>query len=191
MTPGEKFLHTFSSNITKHSKKCHQTHNHKPKQISCNLASVCLYSPHRSCDCPHTHTHTHASCNSHLRAEMCSDVSGAVGSHECVPDSCLCVRVRVCVCVCVFWRNALIWQSWSNGWSQVQLIWLDVDPTGLVSSNMLPVSSCNPAQNWVDTHNHTHAITPTHTLIPCKEKRHISMHLLTYVSQRCACHQNT
>lgn len=115
---------------------------------------------------PHTHTGTHTCtyCNSHLRAEMCSDVSGAVGSHECVcvPDSCLCACpcVRVCVCICVCWRSALIWQSRSSGWSPVQLIWLDVDPTGLVSSNMLPVSSCSPARHWVDTHTniqiHTH-----------------------------------
>ena len=105
-------------------------------------------------------THTYTNCNSHLRAEMCSDVSGAVGSHECVPDSCLCACpcVRVCghvyVCLCVCWRCALIWQSRSSGWSQVLLIWLDVDPTGLVSSNMLPVSSCRQAQHWVDTHTH-------------------------------------
>lgn len=136
-------------------------------KVSHCSASMFQQSAHRPCDCPHAHT---AVLTSGQRCALMFPGQWAVTS-VCV---CLCVCAWqlfvcmsmwpcVCVCVCVCWRSALIWQSWSSGWSPVQLIWLDVDPTGLVSSNMLPVSSCSPASTeW--THTQTHAHTQTHTL---------------------------
>lgn len=110
---------------------------------------------------PHTYTHRLQFSPQGRDVLWCFRGSGQ--SRVCV---CACVRacawqlfVCMSMCPCVCWRGALIWQSPSSSWSPVQLIWLDVDPTGLVSSNMLPVSSCSPASSeWTHTRTHTHHI---------------------------------